>query len=77
MILGYAGKFLEVDLSTGEVKETRFSDEVLRDYIGGRGLAAKILWDRLGGRWETVDPLELENILLFFDWATYGFLSRW
>jgi len=73
MILGYAGKFLEVDLSTGEVKETRFSDEVLRDYIGGRGLAAKILWDRLGGRWETVDPLELENILLFLTGPLTGF----
>ncbi|MEM3578131.1 MAG: aldehyde ferredoxin oxidoreductase C-terminal domain-containing protein [Candidatus Bathyarchaeia archaeon] len=65
MILGYAGKFLEVNLSTGEIKETRFSDDVLRDYVGGRGLAAKILWDRLGGKWETVNPLGQENILLF------------
>lgn len=77
MILGYAGKFLEVNLSSGEIKETRFSDEVLRDYVGGRGLAAKILWDRLGGNWEAVDPLGPENILLFFDWSAYGVLSGW
>ncbi|MEM3596619.1 MAG: aldehyde ferredoxin oxidoreductase C-terminal domain-containing protein [Candidatus Bathyarchaeia archaeon] len=73
MILGYAGKFLEVNLSTGKIKETTFSDEVLRDYVGGRGLAAKILWDRLGDRWETVDPLGPENILLFLTGPLTGF----
>ncbi|MEM2105218.1 MAG: aldehyde ferredoxin oxidoreductase C-terminal domain-containing protein [Candidatus Bathyarchaeia archaeon] len=73
MILGYAGKFLEVNLSTGKIKETRFSEEILRDYVGGRGLAAKILWDRLGGKWETVDPLGPENILLFLTGPLTGF----
>jgi len=61
---GYAGKFLEIDLSNGNVKETKFPDEILRDYIGGRGLATKVLWDRLGRKWETIDPLGPENILL-------------
>lgn len=61
---GYAGKFLEIDLSNRNIKETKFPDEVLRDYIGGRGLATKVLWDRLGREWETVDPLGPENILL-------------
>ena len=60
---GYAGKFADIDLSTGEIKDTRFGDEVLRQYLGGRGLATKILWDELGARWETVDPLGPENIL--------------
>ncbi|MEM2386208.1 MAG: aldehyde ferredoxin oxidoreductase N-terminal domain-containing protein, partial [Candidatus Bathyarchaeia archaeon] len=73
MICGYAGKFLEVDLSTGSIKEVRFSDEVLRNYVGGRGLAAKILWDRLGSRWETVDPLGPENLLLFLAGPLTGF----
>ena len=63
MIRGYAGKFLEVDLSSGKVKDTKFSDSILSDYVGGRGLATRILWDRLGSRWETVDPLGSENIL--------------
>lgn len=61
---GYAGKFLEINLSSRNVKDTKFSDEILRDYIGGRGLATKVLWDRLGTKWETVDPLGPENILL-------------
>ncbi|MGB9740737.1 MAG: aldehyde ferredoxin oxidoreductase family protein [Candidatus Bathyarchaeia archaeon] len=73
MIFGYAGKFLEVNLSTEEFKEKRFGDEVLKDYIGGRGLAAKILWDMLGNKWETVNPLGPENILLFLTGPLTGF----
>ena len=73
MILGYAGKVLEVNLSTREIKETKFNDELLRDYIGGRGLAAKILWDRLGNKWEKVDPLGPENILLLLTGPLTGF----
>ena len=73
MILGYAGKFLDIDLSTQSIKETRLSDEVLKDYVGGRGLAAKILWDRLGSRWETVDPLGPENVLLFLTGPLTGY----
>lgn len=70
---GYAGRFLEVDLSGGNIRETVFPDEVLKDYIGGRGLAAKIMWDRLGSKWETVDPLDPENILLVLTGPLTGF----
>jgi len=73
MILGYAGKFLEVNLSTQSIKEVKFSDEVLKDFVGGRGLATKILWDRLGARWEEVDPLGSENLLLFLTGPLTGF----
>jgi len=73
MILGYAGKFLEVDLSTEKIKEVKFDDEILKDYIGGRGLATKILWDILGRKWETIDPLEPENILLFLTGPLTGY----
>jgi aldehyde:ferredoxin oxidoreductase len=73
MIFGYAGKFLEVDLSAKNVKEIKFDDKVLRDYIGGRGLATKVLWDRLSSKWETVNPLGTENILLFLTGPLTGF----
>jgi len=73
VILGYAGKCLDIDLSTQSIKETRFSDEVLKDYVGGRGLAAKILWDRLGSRWERVEPVGPENILLFLTGPLTGY----
>ncbi|MBS7620211.1 aldehyde ferredoxin oxidoreductase [Candidatus Bathyarchaeota archaeon] len=71
---GYTGKFLEVDLSNESFKEVRFSEEVLRDYVGGRGLAAKILWDRLGENWERIDPLGPENILLVLTGPLTGFI---
>ena len=70
---GYAGKFLEIDLSTEKVTEVAFSEDVLKSYIGGRALAAKILWDRLGGMWESVDPLSPENVLLILTGPLTGF----
>ncbi len=73
MIGGYAGKFLEVDLTKQKSKKVTFDDETLRDYVGGRGLAAKVLWDRLGKRWSKVDPLGAENLLLFFAGPLTGY----
>jgi aldehyde:ferredoxin oxidoreductase len=73
VILGYAGKFLEVDLSTRKIRDVKFDDAILKDYVGGRGLAAKILWDRLGHKWEKVDPLGSENVLLFLTGPLTGY----
>ncbi len=61
---GYAGKYLDIDLSRERIKDVTFSDEVLQQYFGGRGLGAKILWDRVGKRWETLDPLAPESPLI-------------
>ncbi len=73
MILGYAGKFLEINLSHGTFKEVTFNDELLKDYVGGRGLAAKILCDRLIDEWEELDPLGPDNVLLFLPGPLTGF----
>lgn len=73
MIRGYAGKLLEINLSTGHREDVSVRDEDLRDYVGGRGLAARILWDRLGPKWSAVDPLGTENILLFLTGPLTGF----
>lgn len=70
---GYAGKLLEIDLAKKDVKKIKFTDEILKEYIGGRGLATKILWDRLGKKWETIDPLGPENILLVLTGPLTGF----
>jgi len=71
---GYAGKFLEVDLSAENIKETKFNKQTLSNYIGGRGLSTKILWDRLGKRWEKVDPLAPENLLLLLTGPLTGYV---
>jgi aldehyde:ferredoxin oxidoreductase len=73
MIKGYARKLLEVNLSTREIKETTLNDSILEAYVGGRGLAANILWDRLGSKWEVVEPLRPENLLLFLTGPLTGF----
>jgi len=70
---GYTGKLLDIDLSTEKIKETSFSEDILKTYLGGRGLATKILWDRLGDKWETVDPFSPENILLVLTGPLTGF----
>jgi len=70
---GYAGKFLDIDLSTEKIDKITFEESVLRSSIGGRGLAAKILWDRLGDKWETVDPFAQENVLTVLTGPLTGF----
>ena len=42
---GYAGKILRVDLSKGEIREDCFGEEVLKKYLGGSALGAKIIFD--------------------------------
>lgn len=70
---GYAGKYAEINLAEEKVREVRFDEQILRGYIGGRGLAAKILWDQLGSRWEDIDPLGPENIFLVLTGPLTGF----
>jgi len=69
---GYAGKLLDVDLSTGMAKTIELDGEMLRFY-GGRGLGTYILWKELGERWEKVDPLGVENILLILAGPLTGY----
>ena len=40
---GYAGRYLEVDLSTGSLKEQLLDKETLLSTIGGKGLATRLL----------------------------------
>jgi len=72
-IMGYAGQFLEIDLPTRNIAKQPLDADLLKDYVGGRGLVTKILWDRLGAEWQTIDPLGPENILLFFTGPLTGY----
>ncbi len=42
---GYSARILWVDLTEGKVSPRDLDESVARKYIGGSGLAAKILWD--------------------------------
>jgi len=60
---GYVGKLLRVDLSTGTVvSELLPSEDVLRRYLGGVGLATRILYDEVPVTAGSLDP---ENRVVF------------
>jgi len=56
----YRGKILDVNLTTGTVKETKLDEKILRQFVGGSGLAAKLFFDRVP---PNVDPLSEKNVL--------------
>lgn len=58
---GYMGKYLDINLSTGEVGEYEVSDELLESYLGSKGLATRILYDTVP---KGIDPLGPENVLI-------------
>ncbi|NJE04584.1 aldehyde ferredoxin oxidoreductase [Thermococcus sp. M36] len=58
---GWWGRILRVDLTNNKVWVQEYSPEVAKKFIGGRGLAAWILWNEVKG----VDPLGPDNKLVF------------
>ena len=64
-IIGESKRYLEVDLSSRTWKVFAPTDDDLRDYIGGKGLGLKLIYDRLGARLREIDPLGPDNILAF------------
>ncbi len=60
-MLGYRGKILKVDLSSGEISEFPIDPKLAREYIGGAGYACRLLYDMIDSN---TDPLGPENPLL-------------
>lgn len=59
---GYMGNILRVNVTTGKVTVEPLSDAVVMQYIGGRGVAAKLLYDELEAGAEPLSPV---NKLIF------------
>ncbi len=59
---GYAGKLLFVDLTKGTCEERSLSEELARDFVGGYGIGARLLYDTMK---PGDDPLGPENVLGF------------
>jgi len=68
---GYAGKILRVDLTTEEIKIEALSDDFCREYLGGDGFAAKILYDEVPKNVNALDP---ENRLIVMTGPAEGTL---
>jgi len=60
MARGYMGKLLNVNLTTGSIEEEALDEGICRDYIGGYGLGARLLYDRIP---VGADPFGPDNIL--------------
>jgi aldehyde:ferredoxin oxidoreductase len=60
MVNGNMGKMLFVNLSSGEIEEETPEESLYRDYIGGYGIGARLLYDR---QKPGVDPLGPDNTL--------------
>ncbi|KPK97919.1 MAG: aldehyde:ferredoxin oxidoreductase, partial [candidate division Zixibacteria bacterium SM23_73_2] len=68
---GYHGIILDIDLSTGKIENKPIPKEDTANFVGGRGLGMKILWDRLDK--PGVDPFSFENPLIFMPGPLSGF----
>jgi aldehyde:ferredoxin oxidoreductase len=62
MSKGYVGKLLSVDLTKREFQEEVLNEEWCRDFMGGYGIGARILYERMKPK---VDPLGPDNLLGF------------
>ena len=62
MTRGYIGKILWVNLSNGELKDEVLDEKLCREFVGGYGIGARLIYSR---QKPGVDPLGPENILGF------------
>lgn len=66
---GYQGKWLEVDLTKGSLKDRVFEEATLKKYLGSSAMGTKILCDETGPE---TDPLGPDNVIIF----AAGFLNN-
>ena len=62
MVNCWTGKLLRVNLTEDTHSIEEIPESWLRDYIGGRGLAARYLYEEMD---PSVDALSPENVLIF------------
>jgi aldehyde:ferredoxin oxidoreductase len=69
-LYGWNGQFLRVNLTKMKAVAKKYDVKLAKNFLGGRGFAAKILWDelKLG-----VDPLSPENKFVFAAGPLTGF----
>ncbi|MCX8170396.1 MAG: aldehyde ferredoxin oxidoreductase family protein [Candidatus Bathyarchaeota archaeon] len=65
------GKILRINLHSNSIKTENLGEEDLKKFIGGVGLAAKIIYDEVNPE---VDPLSSENKLVFMTGPLTGTL---
>jgi len=69
---GWIGTILRVDLSNGKIVKEPLSEDLAYNFIGGRGINSKILYDETG---PDTDPLGPDNRLIIGTGPTSGTLG--
>jgi aldehyde:ferredoxin oxidoreductase len=64
-----ARQLLKIDLTTRTIQVAAIDPQWAEDFIGGSGLAARLLWDLIG---PSIDPLDPDNPLLFMNGPLTG-----
>ncbi len=59
---GYYGKFLKVDLTSGEIGELPVNEQMAREFLGGCGLSARLIYNSVKPGMDVLDP---QNPLVF------------
>lgn len=72
MLGGYTGKFIRVDLDNRRMTLQEINPEILRKYIGGSGLGARLLYDETTSDTNALSP---ENVLLFLTGPLTGSMA--
>ena len=68
---GYMGKFALVDLSTGTIGTADIDEAYFKNFLGGKGIGARLIWDHLkkleakGINIAEMDALSPDNIIIF------------
>jgi aldehyde:ferredoxin oxidoreductase len=69
MAHGYMGKIMNVSLTDGKITEEALDENLCRDYIGGYGIGARLLYERIPAG---ADPFGPDNILGFLTGTLTG-----
>ena len=59
---GYMNKAYDIDLSSGEIKDLKISDEDRRLYLGGKGIGVRLLYDHTP---PGLDPYDEKMVMIF------------
>ena len=57
MLFGYHGRYLRVDVTTGEARYVPIGESILRQFLGGSGLGARLLLDEGAAAADPLSPL--------------------
>ncbi|MEM2990205.1 MAG: aldehyde ferredoxin oxidoreductase family protein [Halobacteria archaeon] len=58
----WKAKIATINLSSGKIKIKNLNKKLIKNYLGGRGLGVKLLFDSIPA---TLDPLSAENAIIF------------